>query len=93
MPNHKAKGSRSEYKVRDHYEKQGWFCIKAGGSLGLFDLVCLHPDHGTVLCQVKSNRNPGSEEMTRIRAFQCHSSWRKIIAIVRDYKGISFSEV
>ena len=89
----KAKGARSEYKVRDHYEKQGWFCIKAGGSLGLFDIVALHPDHGTALVQVKTNRGVGREELDRIKAFQCHSSWRKIIAIVKDYHGIHFSEV
>lgn len=89
----KEKGARSERKVRDHYEAQGFHVVKAGGSLGLFDIVALHPDHGTVLCQVKSNRNVGREELDRIKAFQCHSSWRKVIAIVRDYKGITFSEV
>ncbi len=89
----KAKGSRSEWKVRDWYEKEGFHVVKAGGSLGMFDLVGLHPDYGVVLVQVKTNRNPGKVELDSIKAFQCHSTWRKIVAIVRDYRPIEFQEV
>ena len=89
----KRKGARSEWKVRDHYEQLGFHVVKAGGSLGLFDLIALHPDKGVCLVQVKTNRNPGTEELTRLRNFQCHGSWAKIVAIVRDYRGISFAEI
>lgn len=91
--NAKDKGSRNERRVRDHYLKLGAHVVKGGGSLGLFDLVALHPDWGVVLCQVKSNRNPGREEMDRLRAFQCHASWRKILVIVRDRKGMDFYDI
>ena len=89
----KAKGARSEYKVRDHYEQQGYLVVRAGGSLGLFDLIGLHPDQGVVLVQVKTNRNVGRAERDRLQNFQCHASWRKIVAVVRDYRGITFTEV
>lgn len=91
--NAKAKGSRSECKVRDHYEALGAYVLKAGGSLGLWDLVALHPDWGVVLCQVKTNRNPGSKELNELRAFQCHSSWRKVLAIVRDRRETDFYDL
>lgn len=82
--NSKRKGARSEWKIRDIYEKGGWYVVKAGGSLGLFDLVCLHPDYGTHLVQVKTNRSPSPAERTRLVGFQCHSSWTKKLAIVND---------
>jgi len=60
--NTKAKGSRNERKTRDWYYKQGaTFIIKAGASLGRYDLVVLFPDH-IDLVQVKSNRWPSLAE-------------------------------
>lgn len=89
----KRKGARSEWKVRDHYEGLGWYVQRAGGSLGIWDLIGLHPDLGIILVQVKTNCNPRKAELDRMRNFQCHSSWKKILAIVRDYRGIEFYEV
>jgi Holliday junction resolvase len=94
MPaNNKAKGARSEYKVRDHYEHRGWYVLKAGGSLGMWDLVALHPDYGTELIQVKTNRNPGRVEMDALKNFQCHGSWCKKLVVVRDYHGMTFYDL
>ena len=83
--NAKAKGNRSEYKVRDHYEKQGAYVIRAGGSFGLWDLLAIHPDR-SYLIQVKTNRNPSRAELEKLKAFQCHPSWSKVVAIVRNYQ-------
>ena len=72
LKNPKAKGSRNERKSRDLLlrkvdQTQGCLhVIKAGGSLGCFDLVGL--GHDTIyLVQVKSNKWPGKAEMARIR--------------------------
>ncbi len=92
IKNAKAKGSRSERKVRDDFEARGWWVIKAGGSLGMWDLVCLHPDHGANLIQVKSNGWPGPQERLILYSFQCHKSWTKSFANVRDRQPIEYRE-
>jgi len=92
IKNAKAKGARSERRVRDFFEIRGWYVIKAGGSLGIWDLICLHPDYGVDLIQVKSNRPPGPKERAGLCAFQCHQSWKKHIAVVKDRKPIEFRE-
>jgi len=81
----KAKGSRSERKVRDQLLADGWYVTKAGGSLGIWDLVALHPDGPVRLVQVKTNRMPRNEEMKTLEEFavkfphvQC------FVALVRD---------
>jgi hypothetical protein len=62
--NTKAKGSRNERKTRDWYLKNGaTFVIKAGASLGMYDLVVFFPDHVDMV-QVKSNKWPSPEERT-----------------------------
>ena len=35
------KGRRKEYKLKKHYEKLGYICIRASGSHGFADLVCV----------------------------------------------------
>ncbi len=58
----KQKGNRNERKTRDYYLAQGaTYVIKAGASLGLYDLVVIFPDH-LDLVQVKSNRWPSPAE-------------------------------
>lgn len=69
--NNKAKGSRREREVRDIHLELGYDVIKAGGSLGIFDLACISKSlrFGIVgmklpdlkLIQVKSNRIDPSE--------------------------------
>lgn len=72
LKNPKAKGSRNERKSRDlllgkvDQTQSCLHVIKAGGSLGCFDLVGLGRDI-IYLVQVKSNKWPGKAEMDRIR--------------------------
>ena len=84
---HKDKGNRRERQAKAVLEADGWLVVKAGGSLGLFDLVALHVDYGVLLVQVKSNRPPARAEMDALRAFQCHASWRKELWVYVDRKG------
>jgi Holliday junction resolvase len=66
--NTKAKGSRRERPARKLLEATGHYVVKAGGSLGLFDLVALGPT-GARLIQVKSNEKPRSAERERLEHF------------------------
>lgn len=59
--NAKAKGSRRELQCRKILEALGYEVCKAGGSLGKWDLVAIHPTHARVI-QVKSNRPPPPAE-------------------------------
>jgi Holliday junction resolvase len=66
--NAKAKGSRRERQARTILETAGYFVVKAGGSLGCWDLVALGPA-GARLVQVKSNEKPRPAERERLELF------------------------
>ena len=53
----KAKGARAERRARAMLEAQGYMVVRAGGSLGPFDLVAVSRS-GVRLIQVKTNRRP-----------------------------------
>lgn len=81
--NCKAKGTRNERRAKATLEAESWFVVRAAGSLGLFDLVALHVDHGVKLIQVRSNHRPGGKELTPLRAFLCYP-WRKEVWVYWD---------
>jgi Holliday junction resolvase len=55
MVNAKAKGARAERRCVKDLEAQGYWCTRAGGSLGVFDVIAYNPFIGVVrLIQVKS---------------------------------------
>jgi Holliday junction resolvase len=68
IKNAKAKGSRRERQAREILELAGYHVLKAGGSLGIFDLVALGPQ-GARLIQVKSNRNVRTVEREQLELF------------------------
>lgn len=76
--NRKAKGSRNEGRSRDLLKAQGFEVLKAGGSLGVFDLVGISPRE-VLLVQVKSNAWPPSREIKAIEAFDCPGNCRKLV--------------
>jgi hypothetical protein len=41
LKNPKAKGARAEQKTKKRLVAAGYYCQKAGGSLGMFDLVAI----------------------------------------------------
>ena len=59
--NTKAKGARAERKAVRILEAAGYSCTKAGGSLGMFDIIALGPQDIRCL-QVKS----GGEYISRV---------------------------
>ena len=60
--NLKSKGSRGEIRIRDFCTKKllANAVVKAGGSLGQFDIISLH-NNCVLLIQVKSGRIPTEE--------------------------------
>jgi Holliday junction resolvase len=64
--NTKRKGSRIELECQKLLEALGYTVTKAGASLGVFDLIAVHPTHIRFI-QVKANRRPGSVEMETLR--------------------------
>ena len=66
--NTSAKGARAERRARRILEPKGYAVVRAGGSLGVFDLVAISRD-GLRLVQVKCNRRPGQAERERLGAF------------------------
>lgn len=89
MPlNRKAKGSRNERRAKALLEDQGYRCTKAGGSLGVWDLIAISEGR-VLLVQVKSNRKPPAAEMETMRAFPCpKDSVTKELWIFHDYQKL-----
>ena len=67
--NRKAKGSRRERQTRDYFLKRGYDVIKAGASLGKYDLVAMNEDR-LLLIQCKSNKAPPWKEKVELMAHQ-----------------------
>lgn len=82
--NTKAKGNRNERKGRDLLYKWGAHAVvKAGASLGVFDLLALL-DGEVVAVQVKTNRNPSKAEMQALRDFPRLSYLKKMLFVYKD---------
>ena len=81
--NSSAKGARQERRAMKSLEQQGYQCTKAGASLGVFDIVAIHPTH-VRLIQVKSNRRPRSHEMELIEEFPCPMICSKEVWVYKD---------
>ena len=83
--NAKAKGSRREHKTRRYFEKEGYAFIKAGGSLGTWDLMGFRAEDGVAI-QVKSNRRPRPKEYVAMRESQLPPCIRKAVVVWKDYE-------
>jgi Holliday junction resolvase len=83
LKNAKAKGSRNERRTMALLEAAGYVCTKAGGSLGIFDVIGISTQD-TVCVQVKSNAWPGTLEMEALKNFQGHERCRVIVHRWRD---------
>lgn len=92
IKNTKAKGSRNERKSRDLLESVGCSVVKAGGSLGAWDLVGVSPIGG-YLVQVKSNRRPGSVELESMREFKAPPGFLKLLHVWKDRERNPVCEV
>lgn len=80
----KDKGTRNEHKTMQYLEARGYRCSRAAASLGEWDVFGVSPDD-VVLVQVKSNRWPGTAEMTRLYAFVVPPGVQKLVHRWKDY--------
>jgi len=55
MPKAKAKGYRTERKIRLMFEGHGWKVVRAGASLGEADIVCIK-QKSILFLQIKSTK-------------------------------------
>jgi hypothetical protein len=85
--NAKAKGSRNERKTIKLLEAVGYACMKAGASLGVFDVIGISLAE-MVCVQVKSNRWPSSAETEAIALFPVPPNCRKLVHVWMDRQSV-----
>ncbi len=83
LKNAKAKGARNERKAKKFLESHGYHVVKAGGSLGLFDLLAVG-EQLMYMLQIKSNRNASLAERKRLEAFKAPAYAIKEIWVYTD---------
>ena len=81
--NRKGKGTRREHQSRDLLEALGYDVTRAGGSLGVFDLVAIGWSN-IRLVQVKCNRMASPGEREEIEAARCPPNGTKEIWVWKD---------
>jgi Archaeal holliday junction resolvase (hjc) len=79
----KKKGARRERQAMVQLESAGYYVVRSGGSLGLFDLVAIGPS-SVKLIQCKSNRKPGARERAALAAFPVFPYCTREIWIFHD---------
>lgn len=87
LKNAKAKGSKNERRSIAILEAAGYQCMKAGGSLGVWD-ICGIGSQDFVLVQVKSRDYPGTVEMEILKEFRVPPNCRKLVHRWLDYKKL-----
>jgi Holliday junction resolvase len=85
--NAKAKGSRNERKSIAILEAAGYQCMKAGGSLGVWDIIGIG-SRDFVLVQVKTSVWPCGVELETIQNFIAPANARKLLHRWRDYQRL-----
>lgn len=78
VKNCKAKGTRNEHKSIRLLEAAGYACMRAGASLGVFDVICVGAND-IVMVQCKSNRWAGLAEMETLKEFKCPPNAKKLV--------------
>ena len=83
MTTNYRRGYERERKTVSILEKAGYYCVRAGGSKGLFDVVAIGPKD-IKLIQVKNNRAPNPVEMEAIEEFDSPPFATKEVWVYRD---------
>lgn len=83
--NSKAKGTRNEHRSKKLLELAGYTLMRAGASLGVWDLVGIGSTD-FVLVQVKTRDWPGLVEMETLRTFVAPPNARKLVHRWRDHQ-------
>jgi hypothetical protein len=75
--------NRNEHRSIALLEAAGYQCTRAAASLGAWDVIGIGSTD-FVLCQVKTNEWPRSEEMEALRMFPAPGNARKLVHRWRD---------
>lgn len=81
--NAKKKGTRNEHRSMKLLEASGYQCIRAGASLGVWDVIGIG-SRDAVLCQVKTRDWPGTVEMETLTNFPAPKNFRRLVHRWRD---------
>ena len=73
-----AKGARLERELKAQLEKDGYTCVRAAGSHGMFDLVAWN-ERKVMLIQCKT-RKPSKKEMAELCHLPCPDNFTKLWA-------------
>lgn len=87
---HYEKGARLERELKAKLEKDGYYCIRAAGSHGLFDLMAWN-DHEVLLIQCKT-RKPSKKEMVELCQLECPDNFVKYWAHRENRKKWIFTK-
>lgn len=74
----RRKGSHNERRTIALLEADGYYCVRAAGSFGLFDVVGIRSTD-IVLVQVKTHRWPSPAEIQRLKLFECPENCRRLL--------------
>ncbi len=83
----KAKGNRNEHKTIKMLLADGYNCVRAAGSIGVFDVIGISATE-ILFIQVKSNRFPGKTEIELMKDFVCPANSRKIVHVWKDRRAL-----
>ena len=78
--NCKAKGTANEHRSRKLLEAVGYSVIRAGASLGVFDLIAVG-SHDVIGVQVKTGRLPSPAERESMRLFVGPPNFKRLIHV------------
>ena len=78
LKNAKRKGSFNERRSIAILEPAGYRCTKAGGSLGVWDVIGIG-SKDVILLQVKTRDWPGAVEMETLKEFKAPENCKKLV--------------
>lgn len=93
MPNKNyVKGRAFEYKIRDHYLKQGYTVFRTAGSHSVADLIVLPPlrmvkEWNPILVQCKATKGKGYEKEIAILKAAADTLGVRAVLATKDKKG------
>lgn len=92
-----SRGHQRERQVRKELEKEGWLVVRAGGSLGIADLVALKAHHQPRILEVKSDdekfgpfNNFGPKRRAKFLAAAGHAGAEPLLAYWPPYGKLQY---
>ena len=91
------KGRNFEYRVKEHYEKEGYFVVRSAGSKGIADLVAIYKNNPPkqhlpliIQCKNMSYKRVPKKEIKRFLDFASKYWCVPVVATKRGRKLVLF---